>query len=407
MSRTLTASGSRASVAAFNGVRHGFVTAVPHAGGSLAAQLEQALVAVRGAARELGLEAGLYHQAVFVADHRRIPACRALVETIQGADRPATTFVPQPPVDGAAVAVEAWLIETGPGAAQVERVAESVARVSFHGLTWCLAAQAEPRPGTTGVFNQTTSALSVLRGQLARAGVGLEHVLRTWYYLGEITEPEDDTERYKELNRARGAFYEGVHFLADCVPPGQPAAVTYPASTGIGSDERSLRLSALALQTERPDVSTTGLENPQQTSAFQYAACYSPKSPQFARAMALACGPDTAIFVSGTASITDSETRHIGDVEAQTHLTLDNIAVLIAEDNLRRHSLPGRGVALEELALARVYVKHVEDAPRVRAICEARMPDTPMIHVVADVCRPDLLVEIEALAFRAGRTSAP
>ena len=47
------------------------------------------------------------------------------------------------------------------------------------------------------------------------------------------------------------------------------------------------------------------------------------------------------IFISGTASITDSETRHIDDAAAQTDETLNNIEALIGEENLGRHGLPG------------------------------------------------------------------
>ena len=109
------------------------------------------------------------------------------------------------------------------------------------------------------------------------------------------------------------------------------------------------------------------LENPRQTSAFDYAAHYSPKTPKFSRAMALSCGNYATIFVSGTASITNSETRHVGDAVAQTHETLDNIAALISEENLCRHGLPGLGTSLDGLGLVRVYIKRQEDYANVRA----------------------------------------
>jgi enamine deaminase RidA (YjgF/YER057c/UK114 family) len=85
--------------------------------------------------------------------------------------------------------------------------------------------------------------------------------------------------------------------------------------------------------------------------------------------MAVACGRDAMLFISGTASITNAETRHADDAAAQTRETLDNIAALISEQNLTRHGLPGSGVALGGIALARVYIKRREDYPRVRAIC--------------------------------------
>jgi enamine deaminase RidA (YjgF/YER057c/UK114 family) len=115
--------------------------------------------------------------------------------------------------------------------------------------------------------------------------------------------------------------------------------------------------------------------------------------------MALSCGSHATIFISGTASITDAETRHVGDPAAQTHETLDNIEALIGEPNLAGHGLPGLGARLANLALVRVYIKRQEDYARIRAACQERLGEVPTVYVIADVCRPDLLVEIEGIAF--------
>ena len=93
-------------------------------------------------------------------------------------------------------------------------------------------------------------------------------------------------------------------------------------------------MSAIALATDRSDIIAVPLENPRQTAAYDYSTTTVPQSPKFSRAMALSCGEYATIFISGTASITDSETRHVGDAAAQTHETLDNIAALISEENL-------------------------------------------------------------------------
>jgi len=158
-------------------------------------------------------------------------------------------------------------------------------------------------------------------------------------------------------------------------------------------------MSCIAVQTSRPDLLLIPLENPQQVSAFDYGAHYSPKSPKFARAMAVASGDCATIFISGTASITESETRHVDDVAGQTQLTLDNIAALISADNFGRHGVAGLGATLDDLALVRVYIKRQEDFETVRAVCRQRFGERPTIYAVADVCRPELLVEIEGIAF--------
>jgi enamine deaminase RidA (YjgF/YER057c/UK114 family) len=233
---------------------------------------------------------------------------------------------------------------------------------------------------------------------LQRAGMRFEQVIRTWLYLGDIVGPEGETQRYKELNRARTDFFRDFIFAPVRTPQGF-SPIMYPASTGIGADSRDVVMSCIALATDRNDIIGTPLENPVQTSAFDYSTKYGPKSPKFARAMALSCGPFATIFISGTASITQSETRHLGDVEAQTRQTLDNIEALISEDNLRCHGMPGLGTPLDGLALVRVYIKRQEDYARTKAVCEARLGELPIVYAVADVCRPELLVEIEGIAF--------
>jgi enamine deaminase RidA (YjgF/YER057c/UK114 family) len=105
------------------------------------------------------------------------------------------------------------------------------------------------------------------------------------------------------------------------------------------------------------------------------------------------------IWVSGTASILDSETVHPGDVEKQTEQTIDNIERLISPENLQRHGLAGAGAKLTDLAKIRVYVKRQEDYEKCREVCQRRFGALPSIYAQADVCRSELLVEIEGVAF--------
>jgi enamine deaminase RidA (YjgF/YER057c/UK114 family) len=158
-------------------------------------------------------------------------------------------------------------------------------------------------------------------------------------------------------------------------------------------------MGCVGISIEKPGVVVLPLENPKQTSAFDYGCEYGIKSPKFARAMAIAGPGGATIFVSGTASITSSETQHMGDPRGQTEQTLDNIAALIGADNFAEHGVPNLGATLGDLALARVYIKNQEDYAAVRAVCERRLGELPTIYAIGDVCRPELLVEIEGIAF--------
>lgn len=401
--RKTTHEGMHACVVEQNGVRQVCVTAVPRCGGSLREQVRDALSAIDRVMRAEGAAAAVVQQTVFMADAAPMAACRQGARDFYGTDLPATSYIPQPPCDGSLLTIEALGLASSGSPLDIHRLSEQLVVVRHHGSAWVFASQAVPRTSAPGTYEKTICAFQHLRRLLPRADARLDQVIRTWLYLGDIVAEEGDSQRYKELNRGRTDCFEGVHFLQDLLPKGSPEPV-FPASTGIGTNGRGLSISALAIVSDADDVLAVPLENPRQTSAFAYAASYSPKSPKFSRAMALCHGPDTTLFISGTASITNSETRHLDDPVAQTHETLDNIAALISQDNLARHGLPGRGTSLDGLGVIRVYIKNLADYPAIRAACESRLGAVPAAYVVADVCRDDLLVEIEGIAYaeRAG-----
>lgn len=386
------------SVAEWNEVRHVFAAAVPRRGTTLAEQADDALRIIETVNSVHGAHGTIVHQAVFVPDPALIEKCRRIIRKFYGRDLPATTYIAQPPCDGKLIAIEALGLGAGRADVKIERISEQLVIARHNGMAWTYAAPLVRRTKTGSAYEQGLSAFRQLQELLGAADMRLGHVLRTWLYQGGIVADEGETQRYRELNRARTDVYAGVPFLRGLLPEGHPVEV-YPASTGIGTEGRGLELSAMALATERADVRAVPLENPRQTAAYRYGACYSPKSPKFSRAMAVTCGSYTMIFISGTASITDSETRHAGDAAAQTRETLENIAALIGEENLARHGLAGRGVTLDGIGLARVYIKRKEDYERVRAVCAERLGELPTVYAVADVCRPDLLVEIEGIAL--------
>jgi enamine deaminase RidA (YjgF/YER057c/UK114 family) len=398
MIRKESSEGIGYSVVELHGVRHIFAAAVPRAGVALREQAEDALQTIRRVMEEEGTRGAIVQQAVFLREPGRLDEYRRIIHDFYGDELPATTYVPQRPCEGKLLAIEALGVGRRPGEVQIERLSEQLVITRHNEMTFIHASQIVPDTEAAGCYDRSLSALAKMREVLAKAGVGFERVIRTWLYLGGIVDQEGPTQRYKELNRARTDFYQDLHFVAGHVPPGLNGDV-YPASTGIGADNRDILMSCVALATQRNDVMVMPLENPRQVSAYCYSSDYGPKSPKFSRALALTAGDCATIFISGTASITDSESRHPDDAEAQTEQTLDNIQALIAEDNLRRHGLPGLGATMAGLALARVYVKRQEDYEKARAVCRRRLGELPTIYAVADVCRPELLVEIEGIAF--------
>ncbi len=388
-----------------NDVRHVLAAAVPGRGGTLRQQAVDSLRTIEAAMQRESARGSIVHQAVFVADAGYIDPCRQIIRDFYGSELPATSYILQPPCGGKLLAIEALGVGRGRGEVEIQRVSEQLVIARHNGIAWVHCAGVVPQDPAAGVYDGATSAFQQVDRLLQGVGVRFDQVIRTWLYLGGITDQDGPASRYQELNRARGDFFNEIRFLAGRRPPGSGGGA-YPASTGIGALGRGIMISAIAFASTRSDVIALSLENPSQTAACDYAACYSPQSPKFSRAMALSCGAYATIFISGTASITDSETRHAGDVVAQTNQTADNIAALIGEENLCRHGLPGLGTSLDGLGLVRVYLKRQEDYAAVRAVCQQRFGEVPTIYAAADVCRPDLLVEIEGIAFSCRSTTA-
>lgn len=99
------------------------------------------------------------------------------------------------------------------------------------------------------------------------------------------------------------------------------------------------------------------------------------------------------LFVSGTSSIVGDRTVHAGDVRSQTRETVTNIRSLIAEAN----RAAGAELFAPEQLKYKVYLRRPDDLKVVaRQLSQSLAPATPIVCLRADVCRADLLIEIEA-----------
>jgi enamine deaminase RidA (YjgF/YER057c/UK114 family) len=208
---------------------------------------------------------------------------------------------------------------------------------------------------------------------------GFHTILRFWNYFPAINRESHSMERYRQFNIGRqDAFLARGRSVVDKVP----------AACALGTAGGGLHIAFLAT---REDV--IGVENPRQLSAYHYPSQYGPRSPTFARAGLVKLGGRDMLFISGTASIVGHQTLHHNDVAAQTRECLHNIAAIVAEAN---RQAPGADFRLDALAY-KVYVRHPEDMATVRREMAQFIGVTmPAFFLRADVCRADLLVEIEA-----------
>ena len=142
-----------------------------------------------------------------------------------------------------------------------------------HGAAWAYLADVHPDTAASSTFARTLAAFHAAGQRLKSAGWHFDDVIRTWLYLGHITGTEGPTYRYPELNRARSDFYRDLKFGADLVPREWNRTV-FPASTGIGADGNDVAISCIALRANGAGVALLPLENPLQTSAYDYARQY-------------------------------------------------------------------------------------------------------------------------------------
>jgi chorismate lyase / 3-hydroxybenzoate synthase len=211
---------------------------------------------------------------------------------------------------------------------------------------------------------------------------GLPHLWRLWNYMADINGESDGLERYRQFNMGRAEAFE--HAARSVVG-------RVPAACALGLAGGPLTIAFLASA-----MPVIPIENPRQVSAFLYPSDYGPRPPTFSRAALAKTLGQEILFVSGTASIVGHQTVHRGDVRAQTAESLDNIAAVL--DAALPHARSG-GFTLPDLAY-RVYVRDAADLSVVREVIDPRVGGAPVVCVLADVCRSDLLVEIEAQGIK-------
>jgi chorismate lyase/3-hydroxybenzoate synthase len=104
---------------------------------------------------------------------------------------------------------------------------------------------------------------------------------------------------------------------------------------------------------------------------------------------------DRLVMISGTASIVGHASRHRGDVRAQLDETFENLANVLQR---AASAAPGITTRLGRQSLLKIYLRDEALLPDVHAFLRERVPSqTQYIVLHADVCRAELLVEIDCL----------
>jgi len=225
-----------------------------------------------------------------------------------------------------------------------------------------------------GPVAQAAQMFGNVSAGLGAHGMRFTNIVRTWIYVARLL------EWYGELNRVRTPYYRKAGFGLE----GGPA---FPASTGImgRSEDEECLMDVLALESDGP-MSAAAIpitRSSRQDSSFNYGSAFS-------RGMALEIEGRRTVHISGTSSINATgASTHVGDAEHQSLDTLMNIAAILED----------QGGGLQSITSATLFCKNrAAWESWERAARLLQVPAIPKVCVLGDVCRHDLLVEMEAVA---------
>lgn len=289
------------------------------------------------------------------------------------------------PGTGAAIGLPAWVRKLTAATPEGSVVAHGLP-VETHtddGLSLVSVRMAGVTAMSASHFERATAdAYLAIADVLAEASA--RHPVRFWNFIPGIHAPGGDDasalDRYMVFNAGRFAACQQWFGGEESFPRSLATA------SGVGHSGDDLVIHALAAV--EPG---TAVENPRQVPAYRYSQRYGPRPPCFARATRVSLRGADRILVGGTASVRGEESVHVGDLRRQTGETLDNLAALLQAATGDESAGPHR------MTDVRVYHVHPEDEKPLRDICRTAFAGASVEYVRADICRQDLLVEIEGV----------
>lgn len=236
-----------------------------------------------------------------------------------------------------------------------------------------------PHAGDVG--EQSVRVFGRIKDILESESFAVSDIVRQWNYIDHITAENDGIQNYQLFNDARSDFYAATNWSNG-----------YPAATGIGCDTGGVTIVVYAVKdfkgADRP------IDNPLQIPAHKYSGkvLASGKetvrtTPKFERGRLLG----DVVFVSGTAAIKGENSEFSDDACVQAEEAIDVVEHLVEPSNISKDSSGFR------FDLIRVYVRRPQDMESVRNVFTTRFPNIPVHFLIADICRPELLLELEGI----------
>lgn len=311
-----------------------------------------------------------------------------------GENKPSVSYVAQPPCN-AGMMMEVHEVEVGKDDLVNYKEKKNISYLTIenaNGKRLYLSGVTGNSPNDS-IGRQSETIFGIIDEILLTEQLSVSSITRQWNYIEQITGIKEGKQNYQEFNDARTSYYDKGDWVNG-----------YPAATGIGTLCGGVMVDINA-ETGN-DWATIAIDNPLQIPAHVYSEkvlvseeCGEVKkktTPKFERAKAVETDKGKLIYISGTAAIRgENSLKDIG-INEQVNATLENIEYLISIKNGDAF-----GADISENASPtyfRVYMKYVKHYDIAREIIYKRYPNLPVGYVIADVCRPELLIEIEGMA---------
>ena len=236
---------------------------------------------------------------------------------------------------------------------------------------------------------QSDAVFTRIENILIQENFPINSIVRQWNYIENISMFDGEHQNYQDFNDSRSHFYEKTVWSSG-----------YPAATGIGTNHGGVMVEIIAFQGK--GLVDWSLDNPLQIAAHRYSQCVllgatdskfkNRTTPKFERARVVGTPERQIVYISGTAAIRGEKSFIANDVTKQTIITMENIDYLISKSNYPVNSIS------RTYKMLRVYVKNPSQMEMVRNYMKANYPEATKIYVCADICRDELLLEIEGIA---------
>ena len=277
----------------------------------------------------------------------------------------ACSIIEQPPLDGTKIALWVYLqTQVTP-----RSFPEGLTGIEHNGYVHLWGGSA-CRPGTDS-HEQTRRLLEDYATALEDNGGRLaDNCIRTWFFVQNID------VNYAGVVKARNEVFLHQGLTRD---------THFIASTGIAG-----RNADPSLCVQLDTYAVTGLV-PEQVHHL-YASAHLNRTYEygvsFERGTYVDYGDRRQVFISGTASIDNrGQIVHAGDIRQQTERMWENVEALLKE----------AGMNYDDIGQMIVYLRDPGDYQTVERLFNARFPNMPRVTVLAPVCRPGWLIEMECM----------